>query len=80
MKTKYKWTAKELIKREGRRIAMMFGLSFKRKFDGEMYKLAAGGYTKAQADDHASKIRKEGHKVRVIETRVAKWCIYTKIK
>lgn len=78
MKTKFKWTAKELIKREGRRIAMMFGLSFKRKFDGELYRLAAGGYTRAQAHNIASKIREEGGKVRVIETRVAKWCIYVK--
>ena len=59
MKTKFKWTVKELIKREGRRIAIMFGLSSKRKFDGEVYKLAAGGYTRAQAHNIASEIREE---------------------
>jgi len=75
-KTKFKWTIKELIKRELRRIVIMFTLLFKRKFDGKTYKLVSGGYTRVQALEYANEIKEEGYKTHVIKTFAARWCVY----
>ena len=77
-KTKLEWTVMELIKRELRRIVVMFTLSFKRKFGGEVYKLVAGGYTRTQAFEDANEMQEEGLKVRVVETFAARWCVYVR--
>lgn len=74
--TKFKWTVKELIKRELRRIVVMFTLSFKHKFDNKVYKLVAGGYTQTQALEYASEIEEKGYKIRIIKTFAARWCVY----
>ena len=71
-----KWTLKELIKRELRRIVVMFTLSFNRKFDGKVFKLVSGRYTQAQALEYASKIEEMGYKIQVIKTFAGRWCGY----
>lgn len=61
-------------------VGTMLPIRYKRKFDGETYTLDDLDLTKTDADSMAQKIRKKGHRARVVKTKVYRWAVYIKRK